>query len=62
MHKHAPARGVWGHAPSKIFLEFRGYKIASETIFGPQTMLLGGQMTEFYTLSARCTKWQLSIC
>ena len=28
------ARGVWGHAPLETFLEFKGYEIAYETIFG----------------------------
>ena len=32
-------RGVWGHAP---------YEIASETIFWANTMLFGGQTTEFH--------------
>ena len=34
--RDATARGVWGHAPPRTYLEFRGYEIASETIFGPK--------------------------
>ena len=36
MRKHATARGVGGMPPPRKFLEFRGYEIASETIFGPK--------------------------
>ena len=39
--------GGLGACSLRKFLEFRGYKIASETILG-QTMLLGGPTTEFY--------------
>ena len=36
--------GVGACTPRK-FLEFRGYEIASETIFGANMTLLGGQTT-----------------
>ena len=36
------ARGVWGHISPEKFLDFRGYESASETMFGPIGLLLGG--------------------
>ena len=47
MCKQATARGCGGMLPQN-FLEFRGYEIASKTIFGANMMLLGGQTTEFH--------------
>ena len=35
-----------GACSLRNFLKFRGYEIASETIFGPMQMLLGGKTTE----------------
>ena len=56
------ARRVWGR-PIRKFLEFRGYEVASETISGPKTMLLGGQPTEFYMHIAQIAwKTQSSHC
>ena len=36
MHKYTTARGVWGHTPPppRKFLQFMGYEIVYETIFG----------------------------
>ena len=50
MYKHATVRESGGMLlpPTRKFLEFRGYEIASEIIFGAKRMLLGGQTTELY--------------
>ena len=46
MRKHTTALGLGAWFPRKI-LKFIGYEIASETIWA-NTMLLGGQKTEFH--------------
>ena len=34
VRKHASVRGVWGDAPSRKFLKFRHFEMASEAILG----------------------------